>query len=90
MKPISSAPMTPATRTPATRTTDASPLLFMATTNDQWQDQRMMRWCQTLEMAGWRVRWIGVDRNREVLCRARRTEPINAYAYHHFEDRFFI
>jgi len=38
----------------------------MATTNDQWQDQRMMRWCQTLERAGWRVRWIGVDRHREV------------------------
>jgi len=61
MKPISPDPMTPDPMTPAT-----SPLLFMATTNDQWQDQRMMRWCQTLEMAGWRVRWIGVDRHREV------------------------
>lgn len=43
-----------------------APLLIMATTNDQWQDQRMMRWCQTLEEAGWQVRWIGVHRNREV------------------------
>lgn len=61
MKPISSVP-----RTPAPLVTETSPLLFMATTNDQWQDQRMMRWCQTLEQAGWRVRWIGVDRRREV------------------------
>lgn len=42
------------------------PLLVMATTNDQWQDQRMLRWCQTLQEEGWRVHWLGVDRGRAV------------------------
>ncbi|MGA1330764.1 MAG: glycosyltransferase [Bacteroidia bacterium] len=42
------------------------PLLVMATTNDQWQDQRMLRWCQTLQQEGWRVHWFGVDRGRPV------------------------
>ncbi len=43
-----------------------TPLVVMATTNDQWQDQRMQRWCRILAEEGWRILWIGVDRNRRV------------------------
>jgi glycosyltransferase involved in cell wall biosynthesis len=46
------------------------PVMVMATTNDQWQDQRMQRWCCTLLDCGWKVHWIGVDRQRPVALRS--------------------
>jgi len=48
--------------------------MLMATTNDQWQDQRMQRWCQTLVECGWKVNWVGVDRKRPVPLKS--TESI--------------
>ncbi len=42
------------------------PLMVMATTNDQWQDQRMHRWSMTMVESGWKVHWIGIDRGRHV------------------------
>jgi glycosyltransferase involved in cell wall biosynthesis len=43
-----------------------NPTMVIATTNDQWQDQRMQRWCRTLVECGWNVHWLGVDRGRPV------------------------
>jgi len=43
-----------------------NPIMVIATTNDQWQDQRMQRWCRTLVECGWNVHWLGVDRGRPV------------------------
>lgn len=43
-----------------------TPIMVIATTNDQWQDQRMQRWCRTLVECGWKVHWLGVDRGRPV------------------------
>lgn len=45
---------------------ELKPTMLIATTNDQWQDQRMQRWCQTLVRCGWKVHWIGVCRRRLV------------------------
>jgi len=43
-----------------------NPIMVIATTNDQWQDQRMQRWCRTLVECGWNVHWLGVNRGRAV------------------------